>query len=64
MFVFCTFSLTFKHTDFSFFLEILAQMMQFSAHFCRDGVTGHLALESLTAFENVNCRFFEKFCHG
>jgi len=55
MFVFCTFSLTFKHTDFYFFLEILAQMMKYLAFLCGDCVTGPLALTSMTASENVNC---------
>ena len=63
MFVFCTFSMTLKHTDFHFFFEILDHMMGFSIFLCGDYMTGHLAMETLTAFEKVSWQFFGKFCH-
>lgn len=34
--VFCTFSLTFKHTDFHFPFDILVRTMRFSAPLCKD----------------------------
>jgi len=43
MFKFCTFSLTFKHTDLHFFLEILALLMKFLVLLCGGCVIGPLA---------------------
>ena len=59
--VFCTFSLTLEHSDFHFPFDILAQMMNFLAHLCRDFMTEHLAMETMTTSEKSTGDYLENF---
>ena len=59
----CTFFIAFNTLIFTFFFEILALLMKFLAFSCRDYVTGHLAMETMTASENSTCAFFGKLYH-
>jgi len=61
MLSFALFSLTLKHTDFHFSFDILAQIMKFSAFLCGDCMTGHLAMETMTASKKVDWRFLQNF---
>jgi len=63
MFVFCTLSLSLKHFDFHFSFDILALLMKFLAFLCEECVTGHLAMETMTASQKVDWRFFREFFH-
>jgi len=47
----CTFLLILNTLIFTFFFEILALLMKFSAFPCGDYVTGHLVMETMTALE-------------
>jgi len=61
MFVFCTFSLISKHTDFHFSFDILAQIMKFLEFLCGDYVNGNLAMETMTTSEKSTGEFLEIF---
>jgi len=57
----CTLFIDFNTLIFTFFFEILALLMKFLAFPCGDYVTGHLAMETMTASEKSTGDFWNFF---